>query len=61
MKLLREWRAISGGAGVPTIAHGNDIIIGFSPERMEQLLDCCEHSTRVDAEALEAELSAAGG
>ena len=60
VQLLREWRTLTGGTGVPTIAHGNDIIVGFSPERMTQLLDCCEHSTPVDADALEAELVAGG-
>lgn len=45
VEVLREWRALSGGAGVPVVAHGNDLIIGFNPERLEQLLDCCQHTT----------------
>jgi hypothetical protein len=35
--------------GVPVIAHGNDFIIGFNPERLEQFVDCCEHTTPVEA------------
>ncbi len=46
--MLREWRALTGGAGVPTIAHGNDFIVGFNAERWEQLLDCHAHSSPVD-------------
>lgn len=45
---LREWRELTGGAGVPVIAHGKDFVVGFSPERLEMLLDCCEHTTPVD-------------
>lgn len=50
---LREWREISGGVGVPVIAHGKDIVIGFNPERLAQMLECCENTTEVDAAALE--------
>lgn len=57
MALLREWRALTDGAGVPTLAHGNDIVVGFSPERYAQVLDCCAHTTDVDAEALEREMA----
>lgn len=49
VELLREWRALTGGVGVPVIAHGNDLIIGFNPERLAQLIDCCAHTTVVDA------------
>ena len=44
-----EWRALSGGVGVPVIAHGNDFMIGFSRERLEQFVECCEHTTPVEA------------
>lgn len=57
VEILREWRSLSGGAGVPVVAHGNDLLIGFSPQRMEQMLECCRRSTEVDAEALESELT----
>ncbi len=46
---MRAWRSLSGGVGVPVIAHGNDFMTGFSPERLEQLVDCCEHTTLVGA------------
>ncbi len=49
VKLLREWRALSGGVGVPVIAHGNDFMVGFSAERLGQLVDCCQHTTPVEA------------
>lgn len=42
------------------IAHGNDLIVGFNPVRLEQMLDACEHATAVDAEALERDLEAPG-
>ncbi|MBI4514072.1 MAG: NrdH-redoxin [Gemmatimonadetes bacterium] len=45
---LREWRAVSGGVGVPVIAHGKDIIIGFNTKRLEELLECCRNTTPVD-------------
>ncbi len=47
---LREWRALTGGAGVPTIAHGKDFIVGFNPERLAQFVDCCAHSSPVTAD-----------
>ena len=49
VEALREWRSLSGGVGVPVIAHGNDFVIGFSPARLEQFLECCEHTTPVEA------------
>lgn len=57
MELLREWRTLTGGAGVPALAHGKDLVVGFSAERYAQLLDACEHATDVDADALEREMS----
>jgi hypothetical protein len=51
VQLLREWRALTGGAGVPTIAHGKDFMVGFSPERLAQLVDCCAHSSEVEMTA----------
>lgn len=60
MKLLREWRALTDGAGVPALAHGNDLVVGFSAERYEQLLDCCAHTSDVDADEIEARLAGEG-
>ncbi len=51
VKLLREWRALTGDVGVPVVAHGNDIVIGFNEDRLAQLLDCCEHTTEVPVAA----------
>lgn len=48
---MREWRELTGGVGVPVIAQGKDFVIGFSPERLEQVLDCYAHMTEVDIPA----------
>lgn len=45
---MREWRELTGGIGVPVIAQGKDFVIGFSPERLEQVLECYAHMTEVD-------------
>jgi arsenate reductase-like glutaredoxin family protein len=45
---LREWRDLTGGVGVPVIAHGKDFVIGFNPERLEMMLVSCEKMTEVD-------------
>lgn len=47
---LREWRALTGGGGVPVLAHGEDIIIGFSEERWAQMLECCRNTSEVESE-----------
>jgi hypothetical protein len=39
---------LTGGVGVPVIAHGKDFVIGFSPERLEMMLESCAHSSPVD-------------
>lgn len=46
--MLREWRALTDGAGVPALAHGKDLVIGFNAERYEQVVDCSEHTSDVD-------------
>lgn len=45
---LREWRALTGGVGVPVIAHGKDFVIGFNPERLMMMLECFKNTTPVD-------------
>lgn len=52
VELLREWRELSGGAGVPVVAHGTDLVIGYNPERLQQLLDCSTHTSPVDEEEM---------
>lgn len=49
VEALREWRELSGGAGVPVIAHGGDIVIGFDAHRLEGFVSSCENTTRVEA------------
>lgn len=57
MEHLREWRALTGGAGVPALAHGQDLVVGFQAERYAQLLDSCEHSSDVDEGRIRNELA----
>jgi glutaredoxin len=47
VQVLREWRELSGGVGVPVLAHGRDLVIGFSPERYNDFLTSCRHTTSV--------------
>jgi len=49
---LREWRALSGGIGVPVTAHGKDLIIGFDPGRLAQMKACAENTGEVDPDDL---------
>jgi glutaredoxin len=48
VQALREWRAISGGVGVPVTAHGKEIVVGFDPGRLSQMKACSENTTQVD-------------
>ena len=63
VKVLREWRELSGGVGVPVLAHGKDLVVGFSPERYSDFLTSCRHTTSVDVSEIEARTdgSARGG
>lgn len=61
VKVLREWRELSGGVGVPVLARGKDLVIGFSPERYGDFLTSCRQTTGVDASRLEAEMRGSGG
>ena len=58
VQLLREWRELSGGVGVPVLAHGKDLVIGFSPERYRDFLTSCRQTTGVSASDTEAEMQA---
>lgn len=63
VQVLREWRELSGGVGVPVLTHGKDLIIGFSPERYSEFLTSCRHTTSADGAEIEAQMqaSARGG
>jgi glutaredoxin len=52
VQALREWRAISGGIGVPVTAHGKDLIIGFDPARLARLAECAKNTGVVDPATL---------
>jgi arsenate reductase-like glutaredoxin family protein len=56
VQVLREWRELSGGVGVPVLAHGKDLVIGFSPERYSEFLTACRQTTSVDAAEVEAHM-----
>jgi glutaredoxin 3 len=59
VQVLREWRELSGGVGVPVLAHGKDLVIGFSPERYGDVLTSCRHTTPVDGSEVEARMQGA--
>lgn len=48
VEALREWRALSGGIGVPVVSHGKDLVIGFDAERLARLKACAENTRAVD-------------
>ena len=52
VQALREWRALSGGIGVPVTAHGKDLVVGFDPQRLAQLKTCAENTREVDPSEL---------
>jgi glutaredoxin len=52
VEALREWRALSGGIGVPVTTYGKDLIIGFDPARLGQLKACAENSSSPDPSEL---------
>jgi arsenate reductase-like glutaredoxin family protein len=56
VQVLREWRELSGGVGVPFLARGKDLVIGFSPERYSDFLTSCRHTTSVDVSEIEAQM-----
>jgi glutaredoxin 3 len=58
VQVLREWRELSGGVGVPVLAHGKDLVIGFSPERYSDFLTSCRSTTSVDGSEIEAQVQA---
>jgi glutaredoxin len=54
---LREWRSLSGGIGVPVVAHGRDLVIGFDPDRLASLKACSENTGMVDPAELPEDVS----
>ena len=56
VQVLREWRELSGGVGVPVLAHGKDLVIGFSPQRYGEFLTSCRQTTSVDAAKVEGQM-----
>jgi hypothetical protein len=50
VEALREWRRISGGVGVPVLAHGLEIVIGFNAERYRMMVDAAGHCSPMEAD-----------
>ncbi|MDY6852515.1 MAG: glutaredoxin family protein [Thermodesulfobacteriota bacterium] len=45
---LAEMQKVSGGArSVPVITIGNEMMVGFDKDRVEQALQCLDHSSEV--------------
>lgn len=45
---LAEMQKVSGGArNVPVIVIGSEVMVGFDKDRVEQALQCLEHSSEV--------------
>ena len=44
---LEEMVKLSGARSVPVIVCGSDIAIGFSPSRLEQIIECAQNQTPV--------------
>jgi hypothetical protein len=34
--------------GVPVVAHGTDVVIGFNEHRLEELAKCCDQTTSAE-------------
>jgi glutaredoxin len=60
VQVLRDWRELSGGVGVPVLAHGKDLVVGFSPERYSDFLTSCRQTTSIAGSEVEALAGADG-
>lgn len=47
---LKEMIELTGRRSVPVIACGNDVLVGFSPARLEQIIECAKNQTTVNEE-----------
>jgi alkyl hydroperoxide reductase subunit F len=43
---LRKAIALTGKRAVPVIVCGSDVIVGFSPSRLEQMIECERNQTQ---------------
>lgn len=44
---LNEMVQLTGRRNVPVIVCGNDVLVGFSPSRLEQIIECAQNQTQV--------------
>ena len=40
---LKEMTDLTGRRSVPVIACGNDVLVGFSPSRLDQIIECAKN------------------
>jgi glutaredoxin 3 len=45
---LKEMVEITGRRSVPVIVCGNDVLVGYSPSRLDQLIECEKNQTSLD-------------
>ena len=44
---LQELVRLTGARSVPVIRCGNDVVVGFDPGRLEQIINCAKQQTPV--------------
>jgi glutaredoxin-like YruB-family protein len=44
---LDEMVQLTGRRNVPVIVCGSDVLVGFSPSRLEQFIECAQNQTQV--------------
>lgn len=47
---LKEMVELTGRKSVPVIRCGNDVLVGFSPSRLDQLIECAKNQTPINEE-----------
>jgi glutaredoxin 3 len=47
---LKEMIQLTGRRSVPVIACGNDVLVGFSAARLEQIIECAKNQTPLDGQ-----------
>lgn len=47
---LQEMVELTGRRSVPVIRCGDEVLVGFSPSRMDQLIECAKNQTPISEE-----------
>lgn len=45
---LKEMIELTGRKSVPVIRCGDEVIVGFSPSRLDQMIECAQNQTPVE-------------